>query len=309
MTGPQIPLAAERPRIPLAAERLPALDSIRLLVLIADHGSIGAAASQLGLSQPSASKRIRLLERELGVALLERGARGSVLTDQGRTITDWGRSVLAAAHTLVVGAQAMRTSTAARLSTAASQTIAEYLFPHWLAEMSRRDAHHSVALRVANSGAVVNLVREHQVELGFIEAPTVPRDLASRTVATDRLVVVTSPSHRWSRRRTPVTADELLSTRLVLREAGSGTRATLERVLPAPPGDYLELDSNAAVKVMVAGGAGIAVLSTLAVAGELADGRLVELPTAGLDLRRSLRAIWPRGRRLLGAASEFLAVT
>jgi DNA-binding transcriptional LysR family regulator len=162
---------------------------------------------------------------------------------------------------------------------------------------------------VANSETVVELVRAHEVELGFIEAPSVPRDLASRTVALDRLVVVAAPGHPWTRRRAPVTGAALLATRLVLREAGSGTRATLERALPGTPSDYLELDSNAAVKVMVAGGTGVAVLSTLAVAGELADGRLVEIPITGLDLNRSLRAVWPRGRRLIGAASEFLGVT
>lgn len=291
-----------------APERLPDLGSLRLLVEVADQGSIGAAAAQLGLSQPSASKRIRLLERELGVALLERGARGSVLTDQGRTITDWSRSVLEAARTLVVGASAMRTSVRAKLTSAASQTVAEYLFPHWLAVLSERNQHTSVALQVANSGAVIELVRRHAVELGFIESPTVPRDLASRTVATDRLVVVAAPGHPWTRRRSPVVGEELVRTRLVLRESGSGTRATLERALPAEPADYLELDSNSAVKVVVAGGTGVAVLSGLAVAGELADGRLVEIPTAGLDLDRSFRAIWPRGRRLLGAAAEFLAV-
>lgn len=293
---------------PVAAERLPDLDSLRLLVEVADRGSIGAAAVQLGLSQPSASKRIRLLERELGVALLERGARGSVLTEQGRTITDWSRSVLEATRTLVVGASAMRTSVRAKLTSAASQTVAEYLFPHWLAVLSERNQHTSVALQVGNSGAVIELVRRHVVELGFIESPTVPRDLASRTVASDRLVVVAAPGHPWTRRRSPVGGEELLRTRLVLRESGSGTRATLERALPGEPADYLELDSNSAVKVVVAGGTGVAVLSALAVAGELADGRLVEIPTAGLGLDRSFRAIWPRGRRLLGAAAEFLAV-
>ncbi|UQX88753.1 LysR family transcriptional regulator [Jatrophihabitans telluris] len=287
---------------------MPDLESLRLLVLIADAGSIGAAATVLGVSQPAASKRIRYLERELGLALLERQARGSTLTDQGRTVTDWARNVLAATQTLLVGARAMQHSGAARLTTAASQTVAEYLFPHWLAALSRTDAHPSVALRVANSARVIELVRNHDVELGFIESPSVPRDLAGRTVATDRLVVVVAPSHPWSRRRTPVGATDLLDNRLVLREAGSGTRATLERVLPGAPQDYLELDSNAAVKVVVASGTGVAVLSALAVAGELADGRLVEVATSGLDLRRPLRAVWPRGRRLLGAAAEFLAI-
>src|SRR6266511_5108278 len=77
-----------------------------------------------------------------------------------------------------------------------------------------------------------------------------------------------------------------------------GQTCALPIALSGAPRDFLELDSNAAVKVVVAGGTGVAILSTLAVASELADGRLVEVPTTGLDLRRSLRAVWPKGRRL-----------
>jgi DNA-binding transcriptional LysR family regulator len=291
----------------LAPPQLPDLASLQLLVLIADRGSIAAGAALTGISQPSASKRIRLLERHLGVPLLERGVRGSQLTEHGRTVVAWARAVVESAQTLVVGAQALRAGAAAGVSTVASQTIAEYLFPHWLARA--RELSISVQLRVTNSAGVIELVRAHEVELGFVETPTVPRDLAGKVVATDRLVVVVGPDHPFARRRTPVAASDLAATQLVMREGGSGTRATLERALQNHAHTHLELDSNAAVKVVVSSGTGVAVLSTLAVAGELADGRLVEVPTQGLDLRRALRAVWPRGRRLLGAAAEFLAAT
>jgi molybdate transport repressor ModE-like protein len=284
--------------------RLPDLDSLLLLVNIADQGSIGAAATAAGISQPSASKRIRALERRLGVALLDRGPHGSRLTEHGRTVLDWARSVVDAAQTLAVGAQALRTDAQAEVSIAASQTIAEYIVPQWLARM--RDQLISVRLRVANSSGVIDLVRHHDVELGFVETPVLPRDLASRVVAKDRLVVVVAPGHPLARRRTPLAAAEVAGLPLVMREGGSGTRATLERALAGPARTYLELDSNAAVKVLVASGTGVAVLSALAVAGELADSRLVEVPTTGLDLRRSLRAVWLRGHPLVGAAAELL---
>ncbi len=292
--------------------RLPDLDSLKLLVAIADLGSIGAAAAAQHVAQPSASKRIRLLEHQLGVALVERGPHGSTLTEHGRTVTDWARAVLDTAQSLVVGAAALRDDAAASLTTAASQTVAEYLVPHWLALFAagpgERAEPTAVRLRVTNSAGVVELVRNHTVELGFVESPSVPRDLASRVIARDRLVLVVAPGHPFTRRRRPVRASDLAETQLVVREDGSGTRATLERALGTLPPSYLELDSNAAVKVILLGGTGAAVLSTLAVASELADGRLVEVPTEDLDLRRSLRAVWPKGRRLVGAAARFLAV-
>jgi len=73
-------------------------------------------------------------------------------------------------------------------------------------------------------------------------------------------------------------------------------------------GAAIELDSNAAVKVLVSSGDHAAVLSELAVAGELRDGRLVEVPLTDVDLGRFLHAVWRRGSRLHTAARDFLGV-
>ena len=94
---------------------------------------------------------------------------------------------------------------------------------------------------------------------------------------------------------------------LASREDGSGTRDTLHvAVGQAMVAPAVELDSNAAVKVLVSGGSYPAVISELAVANELRDGRLVEIPLADVDLSRSLNAVWRRGTRLDGAAAQFL---
>jgi DNA-binding transcriptional LysR family regulator len=91
---------------------------------------------------------------------------------------------------------------------------------------------------------------------------------------------------------------------------GSGTRETLRSAIgPHLAVPAVELHSNAAVKVLVTSADYPAVLSELALASELRDGRLVEIPVRDLDLRRTLRAVWRRGTTLRGAASEFLALT
>jgi DNA-binding transcriptional LysR family regulator len=94
---------------------------------------------------------------------------------------------------------------------------------------------------------------------------------------------------------------------LASREDGSGTRDTLHLAVGqtmAPPA--IELDSNTAVKVLVSSGSYPAVISELAVPGELRDGRLVEVPLGDVDLSRSLNAVWRRGVRLRSASGHFL---
>jgi molybdate transport repressor ModE-like protein len=290
----------------------PDLESLRLLVLVGELGSIGRAAATLGIAQPSASKRLATLERRFGLALVDRTRRGSALTPDGRVVTDWARRVLDELNVLVTGAEALRSQREAELRVAASLTVAEHLAPGWIGELRRARPELYVGLMVTNSSIVCDLVKSGEVDLGFVESPTVPKELIARRVSADRLAVVVAPSHPWTRRRRPLTAADLAATPLVVRERGSGTRETLERALRQAKAGELqpiaELGSTTAVRSAVAEGAGPAVLSVLAVDSDLSEGRLVEVSVDGLDLRRQLRAVWPAGRRLIGSAAELLAV-
>ena len=282
------------------------LNELRLLVAVAEHGSISAAARLLLISQPSASARMKELERHLGLELLDRRTRGAELTADGRAVTDWARAVVDAADVLLTGAQALATSRDAQLTIAASQTVGEYLTPAWLADYRRTQPDRPVRLQVMNSRDVIAALRAREVDLGFIETPRVPADLARRKVGQDRLTLVVAPGHPLARRRS-VGREELAELSLASREDGSGTREALSRSLGRAVEPALELDSNAAVKVEVASGGYPAVLSELAVAAELRDRRLVEVELEDVDLRRRLHAVWRKPGRLTPAAADFLA--
>jgi molybdate transport repressor ModE-like protein len=213
--------------------RVPDLDSLRLLVLVEERGSLTAAASELGISQPSASKRLTSLERRLGLPLVDRTRRGSALTPAGALVCGWAARVLAELAALVDGAEALRRERAAELSIAASLTVAEHLLPGWIGELRRTNPELHVGLQVMNSARVCELVRHDAVDVGFIESPAALEGLAGVPVATDRLVLVVAPTADWAGARHPVTAAELAGTPLITREPGSGTRDTVDQALRA----------------------------------------------------------------------------
>lgn len=292
--------------------QLPDPESLRLLVLVGETGSLGKAAERLGLAQPSASKRLSTLERRLGLVLVERTRRGSRLTDAGQAVAGWAQQVLQDLESLLTGARALRTERDAELRVAASMTVAEYLIPGWLGELRRLRPELYVGLQVTNSEQVPELLRGGAADLGFIECPQAPPGLTARRVADDRLLVVVAPGHPWTRRRRPLTAAELAAAPLVLRERGSGTRETLDQALrragTGAPRPLLELGSATAVRNAVLAGTGPAVLSELAVRTDLADRRLVAVEVEGVRLHRVLRAVWLPERPLSGPAAELLTV-
>ncbi|MEU1461881.1 LysR family transcriptional regulator [Streptomyces sp. NPDC005727] len=291
------------------AHRVPDLGALELLLAVARLGSLGAAAREVGITQPAASSRLRSMERQLGVALVDRSPRGSRLTDAGALVTDWARRVVEAAAAFDAGARALRDRRDSRLRVAASMTIAEYLLPGWLLALHAERPDTAVSLLAGNSAKVAELLLDGEADLGFVEGLTLPAGLDSAVIARDRLIVVTAPGHPWARRRRPLTPSELAATPLILRERGSGTRQVLDTALGGLARPLIELSSTTAVKASAVSGAGPSVLSELAVGEELAMRRLVRIPVEGVALRRDLRAVWPTGHRPTGPARELLSLT
>ncbi|GAA2150076.1 LysR family transcriptional regulator [Kitasatospora kazusensis] len=307
------PISARPPHPPRGlSARVPELGALELLVAVARLGSVGRAAAELGVSQPAASARIKGMEQQIGVALLDRSPRGSRPTEAGRLVVEWARNVVEAARALDAGIDALREHRDTRLRVVASLTVAEYLMPGWLLALHEVSPDTAVTLRTANSGDVAAHVLGGDADLGFIEGPTIPPGLSGAVVAADRLVVVVGPSHPWARRRSALSGTELAATALVLREPGSGTREVLDQAL-APFGGTaaprLELASSTALKAAAMTGSEPVCLSELAVVEELATRRLVEVPLEGINLRRPLRAVWPTGQRPTGPARQLLGLT
>ncbi|MHB1877246.1 MAG: LysR family transcriptional regulator [Streptosporangiaceae bacterium] len=300
---------------------VPDLAALDLFVAVARLGSIGAAAREAGISQQAASARLAAMESQVGTALLARDPRGSRVTAAGALLADWAAPLLALAGELDTGIASLRRERDAQLRVASSLTIAEHLLPGWLVALRRDYAAlgrpgAEVTLMATNSQTVAVQVAERLADIGFVEGPVPPQGLRSATIARDRLVVVVPPRHPWARARSALTAEELASTPLVEREAGSGTRQFLRTALEACLGHRadlaapaLALTTTTAVRQAVRAGAGPAVLSLLAVREALAAGTLAVVPVAGLDLNRRLRAVWAGPPQPpAGPARDLLAV-
>ena len=290
------------------------LTVLRLLAAIDELGGVGAAARALGMTQPSASRSLASLERHLGYVLLERTPRGSTLTRNGLAVVGQARAVLGAQERLERTVDALASSGPARLELAASRTIGEHLVPSWLGEQATSHPDTWVSFRFDNSANVARLVLDGTVPLGFVEDPT-PLDLGaphpqqgivSETLCTDDLRLVVPPGHPWV--GTTVGPRQLSGARLIEREPGSGTRATLDAAVPQRQRPLTELDSNAAIVAAVAAGVGPTVLSGLAVDRLIVDGQVVRVAWDGPALSRPLRAIWLEGTRASREVRDFLTI-
>ncbi|MEM9564565.1 MAG: LysR family transcriptional regulator [Actinomycetota bacterium] len=274
----------------------PELVSLDLFVSVVELGSLSKAATAHQLAQPSVSARIRSLEQQLGVKLLERTPTGSVPTETGALVAGWAENVLRAASELNAGVAALKARRATPLRVVASYTIAEYLLPRLLEQFLRNRPAATIRLDVANSSAVLAALKEGRADLGFIESPAPTPTMREQVLMIDELIPVVGVGHPLADAG-PVPIEDFAATPLTMREPGSGTRESLEAALVErgfdPPPSALELGSTAAIRAAVIGGGAPAVLSSLALAADLDAGSLFRVDVTGLRIERRLRAVWP----------------
>lgn len=260
------------------------LTQIRAFLAVKQTGSVHAAAGQLLVSQPSVSAAVAALGRELGVTLFVRHGRGVRPTEAGDAFAPYAAQVLGV---LEQGRNAAREAANPESSTirlVAVNTAGEYLMPPLLHAYRRLHPGVRVMLEVANRATVVERLESRQADIGIGGRPAGGR-LRGFPFLDNQLVVVG--------REIPA---DLACVPWLLRGEGSGTASATHRLLmdlELDSPELLTLGSNGAIKQALAVGLGITLISGHAVARELREGLLVQIPVRGTPLRRPWHVLFP----------------
>jgi len=290
------------------------LTQLRTFLAVAETGSVRAAAERLVVTESAVSSCVGSLQKDLKLALVRKDGRGLRLTDAGTVYAGYVRSVLGLldeAHAAAAGE-----AEGGLLRIAAVTTAGEQLLPGLLAAFREKHPSIGILLEVGNRERALRLAGDHQVDLVLggrpPQGPGWPRMIA-HAVRANPLVVVCPPALRaellaelglavpgdlGQPAARPGLVAWLARQTWLLRERGSGTRATTEvffEELDIAPGT-LTVGSNVAVCESVAAGLGVTLISRDAVARELGRGVLAELPCPGTPLRRDWCLVSRAGR-------------
>lgn len=257
---------------------------LRTFLVLSLAGSVHEAAERLHVTQPAVSAVVASLQKELGVALVQRDGRRVRLTDAGTTLAAYGRQVGALLEEARDATRSAGHPQTGRLRVAAVNTAGEHVLPVLLASFRARHPGIDVALEVGNRQTVMDLVRNHEVDVAIAGRPAAP-GLRSVLTRPNELLVVGAPRVA----RAVARARNIAMCPWLLREPGSGTRATTLEYLAARRATpvQLTLGSNGAILAGLLLEMGLTLISRDAIAAELDDGRLEPVPAAGPPLARS----------------------
>ncbi|MGH7777966.1 MAG: LysR family transcriptional regulator [Candidatus Dormibacterales bacterium] len=264
---------------------------------VARRGNVSRAAEALYVTQPTLTARLHALERELGEPLFTRTRHGMRLTDAGRAFLPYAER---AARTLKEGREALRDAhagTNGHLVLATAPAISTYLLPALLERFTSSHPGVDVAVRTGHSEEVLQMVLREEAQVGLGRAMRHP-DIELIAFYEEELVLVVPPDHPFTRKRALRMAD-LDGEKMVLFDRTSSYYELTQALFlgaGVTPRLVMELDSIEAAKKMVERRLGVALLPRTAVAREMAQGTLRQLPIAdGVPVRRPVVAMRRRG--------------
>jgi LysR family transcriptional regulator, repressor for citA len=258
---------------------------LRTFVVTARTLNFHKAAEQLFVAQPTVTQHVRQLEEELRVQLFDRGGRRVRLTAAGERFLEYAGQVLSVYERGVQELTAWQQGYRDRLVLAVSPLVARSTLPRAVKRFTTEHPDVEVVVQIALSPEIPPMVAEGRAHLGLSRQPSFSRDLHSTVWHTDPVVLVIPhdgghlqtalpdwqevlTANRLLTHNHPVYWDDLL---LAIHNQGIHVRT-------------MEVSLVDITKIFIEEGLGISFLPHSTIARELAEGRLLEVPTPGLDL-------------------------
>lgn len=253
---------------------------MRAFLAVAETGSVRAAAARLVVTESAVSAAVAALTAEVGVPLAERHGRGVRLTAAGQTFAGYARTILGLQEEAIAAARSHGDPGLGRLRVAAVTTAGEHVLPPLLAAFLRRYPDIDLTLDVGTRDQVWAMLAAHEADLVIAGRPPRTLEVLVRAVRDNELIVVGAPGEP--------PACGVLAARWLMREPGSGTRATCEALLAELDADppALTLGSNGAVIAGAIAGLGVTLVSRDAVRAQLDAGTLAALAVPHTPLAR-----------------------
>jgi DNA-binding transcriptional LysR family regulator len=280
---------------------------------VATHGSVGRAALALNTTQPTISRHIKLLERQLGNPLFERDAYGMHLTPAGADLLPRARLILhemELAREMMDGHRGLRRG-AIRLG--GVEGVARSFLPAILAEVTRRAPHLRIEVEVGSEDRLERALANREIDIMFAAQP--PREVEAVAIGTrkfqDRCVAFCAADHPLLQKGT-ITMADVVQEAWAMGHPGATTRLQFERRVheagfPSPT-VMLQTDSVDVIIAVVAGSSILGWLPEPILQARPPQTAITALDIPELELTRTFRA-YRRARGTFPPAGQILLDT
>lgn len=257
------------------------------------------AAEELNITQPAVSQHIRYLEEYYGVQLFQYENKVMHLTGAGRLLRDRMR-VLQNDEEVLTKEIRQEDSGSLPLALGVTMTVGEYAVVHPLAAYIRRHPEKNIQLRFGNTAQLLHLLQQGEIQMALVEGYYPQEEYEHLNYSTEKYIAVRGKDYVLQHPE-PESFSDLLGERLLVREAGSGTRNILERCLAVrglAVEDFprqIQVENMHTIIGLMTEGCGISFLYRIAVENELKSGTLKEISIPDFHMAHDFDFIWEKG--------------
>lgn len=281
------------------------LQQLRYLQAVVRTGSVTAAAAEEYVSQPSVSKQMRQLERELGVPLFHRVGRRIQPTEAAVALADMADRIFDDLASTVAQISEPGELAGGSLRVCATETVVDYLLPGVLTAWSARYPRARISVEMEGTEAALDEVLEGKADLAVVVLPINDTRLQVEAILREEVLLAIPPGHAWTGQDSVPVAAAVSSPELLLSMRGIGLRRQIEEAADAnnvEASERIELRSLFALLAIVAAGGGISFAPAMALRGRADVAALhVEPP-----LWRSIGRVQRKGRHLSAVGAGFV---
>lgn len=278
---------------------------LRYFEALARLGHFGRAAEACAISQPALSQQIKALEEELGAELFERDRRQVRLTSFGEEIAERARDVLRSLDELEGYARASRSGLVAKLRIGVIPTVAPYLLPGLIGDLTRLHGSLDLHVRETLTPRLVQELNEGRLDMAIVALPVSEPSLTEVALFTESFVLVRPSADEG---KPAPNREALREMRLLLLEEGHCFRDQAlsfcnTKPRTVPPRDLLDASSLSTLVQMVDAGLGVTLIPEMAIAVETRSASVSVARFAKPEPSRTIGMVWrktsPLARQLL----------
>ncbi|WP_316158131.1 MULTISPECIES: hydrogen peroxide-inducible genes activator [unclassified Bradyrhizobium] len=287
---------------------------LRYFDALARLGHFGRAAEACAISQPALSMQIKEMEEALGGVLLERNARQVVLTRFGEQLAERVREILRSVDELGDFARASRDKLTGRLRLGMIPTIAPYLLPKVIGNLTRKHPEIDIHVRESKTPTLIEELVEGRLDAAIVALPVSEPSLTEVALFAENFLLVRPPEYEGA----AVPSGEMLrEMRLLLLEEGHCFRdQALSFCNMQAPREMLDASSLSTLVQMVGAGMGVTLIPEMAVGVETRSASVSLARFADPQPQRTVGMVWrktsPLAKQLMqiseivGSAAEGL---
>jgi LysR family hydrogen peroxide-inducible transcriptional activator len=284
------------------------LKHLRYFEALARHAHFGRAAEACAISQPALSMQIKEMETALGVTLFERGARNIRLSAFGEDFALRARDILRAVDELGDLARASQDRLAGRLRIGVIPTVAPYLLPLIIDNLTRINADIDLHIRETLTQKLIRELAEGRLDTAIVALPVSEPSLTEVALFDEEFVLVRPAADAGK----PVpNRDALREMRLLLLEEGHCFRdqaLSFCNVQSVSPRELLDGSSLSTLVQMVGAGIGVTLIPEMAVGVETRSAAVSVTRFKSPQPSRTIGMIWRRKSPLASQLTQIAEI-